>query len=127
MARCQLQHCGSTESGPTELSVDLTALLQASGPDNVLVVGRTESEADICLASETLPLLISRRQAKLSLSNGQLRVTDTSTNGTHVNTAGSGWTRLPRGQPQALLEGDLLAFGGGRTVYRDSTVRNGLL
>ena len=123
MDTCMLRHC-PLRGEHIEQSFDLTALFRESG---VLVVGRDESEADICLSNSALPLLISRRQAELKLSTAdglpRLEILDSSTNGTCVLRGRSDWQRLRRGEPKALQDGDVVAFGGGQTVYRHTNVR----
>ena len=122
-----LRHC-PLRGESLEQSFDLTALFRHSRLDRVLVVGRDETEADITLSSSALPLLISRRQAELRLSTAgeglpRVEIVDSSTNGTCVLRGRSDWQRLPRGEPKVLQDGDVVAFGGGQTVYRHTNVR----
>ena len=128
MDACVLRHW-PLRGESIEQSFDLTALFRHSRPGrhDVLVVGRDDT-ADISLSSSALPLLISRRQAELKLSTAadglpRLEILDASTNGTCVLRGRSDWQRLRRGEPKQLQDGDLVAFGGGQTVYRHTNVR----
>lgn len=79
-----------------------------------LVFGRI-ADSDIFLNTESLPLLISRKHAVISLAGDTLSIQDTgSINGTYVNNQ-----RLLPSQPRVLREGNLVSFGGPQKIVRD--------
>lgn len=80
-----------------------------------VVFGRN-ADSDICLNTDSLPLLISRKHATISFVGHSLYIQDTgSTNGTYVNEQ-----RLQPLQPKELHEGNVVSFGGPKLIIRDT-------
>lgn len=80
-----------------------------------LIVGRN-TDSDIVLNTDVLPLLISKQHAKLSVVGHTLLLQDAgSTNGTYVNEG-----RLTPNVPKELLNGNVISFGGPKLIIRDN-------
>lgn len=97
--------------GELPLSYDLSAQnLTTQG----VVFGRN-NDCDVTLNTETLPLLISRKHATISLVGHTLSIQDLgSTNGTYLNEQ-----RLEANQSRDLCDGNLLSFGGPKQIVRE--------
>ena len=79
-----------------------------------LVFGRN-TDSDIVLHAEALPLLISRKHAEVSVVGQTLCIVDAgSTNGTYVNEE-----RLRSAESRHLTNGDAISFGGPKLIFRD--------
>ncbi|DBA95401.1 TPA: hypothetical protein ACH3X3_013276 [Trebouxia sp. C0006] len=79
-----------------------------------LVFGRN-TDSDIVLNTEALPLLISRKHAEVSVAGQTLCIIDAgSTNGTYVNEQ-----RLRSAESRHLTNGDAISFGGPKLILRD--------
>ena len=79
-----------------------------------LLVGRN-NDSDIVLNTDVLPLLISRKHARLSVVGHALLLQDEgSTNGTYVNEG-----RLGPNDSKELLNGNVISFGGPKLIIRD--------
>ena len=79
-----------------------------------LVFGRN-TDSDIVLNTDLLPLLISRTHAKLSVVGHALFLQDAgSTNGTYVNEG-----RLQANVSKKLVNGNTVSFGGPKLIIRD--------
>ncbi len=79
-----------------------------------LVFGRN-TDSDIVLHAEALPLLISRKHAEVSVAGQTLCIIDAgSTNGTYVNEQ-----RLRSAESRHLTNGDAISFGGPKLILRD--------
>ena len=79
-----------------------------------LVFGRN-TDSDIVLNTEALPLLISRKHAEVSVAGQTLCIVDAgSTNGTYVNEQ-----RLRSAESRHLTNGDAISFGGPKLILRD--------
>ena len=84
-----------------------------------LVFGRN-TDSDIVLNTESLPLLISRKHASLSVVGRTLCIQDTgSTNGTYVNEH-----RLRGLESKPIGNGAVISFGGPKLIIRDGQQHN---
>ena len=89
------------------------------------VIGREpESSAEV-RAGRALPMplddpdaTVSREHARIVLQGWDVRVVDTSSNGTFMATPGAvDWTRLPAGEPTTIVPGTRLTMGGRSLVF----------
>lgn len=79
-----------------------------------LIVGRN-NDSDIVLNTDVLPLLISRKHARLSVVGHALLLQDEgSTNGTYVDEG-----RLGPNDSKELVNGNVISFGGPKLIIRD--------
>ena len=93
---------------------DSYSLANSALAERGLVFGRN-TDSDIVLNTESLPLLISRTHAKLSVVRQALFLQDAgSTNGTYVNEG-----RLRPNLSKELLDGNEISFGGPKLIIRD--------
>ena len=90
---------------------------QLAGPvlaQQGLIVGRN-NDSDIVLNTDVLPLLISRKHARLSVVGHALLLQDEgSTNGTYVDEG-----RLGPNDSKELVNGNIISFGGPKLIIRD--------
>lgn len=78
------------------------------------IVGRN-NDSNIVLNTDVLPLLISRKHAKLSVVGHALLLQDEgSTNGTYVDEG-----RLSHNDSKELVNGNVISFGGPKLIIRD--------
>ena len=79
-----------------------------------LIVGRN-NDSHIVLNTDVLPLLISRKHARLSVVGHALLLQDEgSTNGTYVDEG-----RLGHNDSKELVNGNIISFGGPKLIIRD--------
>lgn len=79
-----------------------------------VIVGRN-NDSDIVLNTDVLPLLISRKHARLSVVGHALLLQDEgSTNGTYVDER-----RLGPNDSKELVNGNFISFGGPKLIIRD--------
>ena len=79
-----------------------------------LIVGRN-NDSDIVLSTDVLPLLISRKHARLSVVGHALLLQDEgSTNGTYVDEG-----RLGHNDSKEIVNGNVISFGGPKLIIRD--------
>lgn len=89
------------------------------------VVGREPDNAADVRAGRALPLAledpeatVSREHAKILLQGWDVRIVDTSSNGTYVAKPGDAdWTRLPAGEPMTIVPGTRLTMGSRSLVF----------
>jgi hypothetical protein len=89
------------------------------------VIGREPDNSEDVRAGRALPLAledaeatVSREHAKILLQGWDVRIVDTSSNGTFVAKPGDAdWTRLPTGEPMTIVPGTRLTMGSRSLVF----------